>query len=31
MTVVAFLALLGIVRLLRWAMVPVSRFTLAYQ
>ena len=28
---VAFLALLGIVRLLRWAMIPVTRFTLAYQ
>jgi exosortase len=27
---VAFLTLLGIVRLLRWAMVPVMRFTLAY-
>ena len=27
----AFFALLGIVRLLRWAMVPVSRFTLAYE
>ena len=27
---VAFLILLGIVRLLRWAMVPVTRFTLAY-
>jgi exosortase len=28
---VAFLALLGIIRLLRWAMVPVTRFTLAYE
>jgi exosortase len=27
----AFLVLLGILRLLRWAMVPVSRFTLAYE
>jgi exosortase len=27
----AFLVLLGIIRLLRWAMVPVSRFTLAYE
>lgn len=26
----AFLTLLGLVRLLRWAMVPVTRFTLAY-
>ncbi|HET6249638.1 MAG TPA: exosortase/archaeosortase family protein [Tepidisphaeraceae bacterium] len=25
-----FLALLGVVRLLRWAMIPVSKFTLAY-
>jgi exosortase len=31
MTVVAFLALLGVVRLLRWAMVPVTKFALAYQ
>jgi exosortase len=27
----AFLVLLGVLRLLRWAMVPVSRFTLAYK
>lgn len=29
MLVVAFVALAGIVRLLRWAMIPVSRFNLA--
>jgi exosortase len=29
MLVVAFLALAGIVRILRWAMIPVSRFNLA--
>lgn len=28
---VAFLLLLGVVRLLRWALVPVARFNLAYQ
>ena len=28
---VAFVLLLGIVRLLRWAMIPVARFNLAYQ
>jgi exosortase len=28
---VAFLLLLGIIRLLRWALIPVARFTLAYQ
>lgn len=28
---VAFLVLLGVVRALRWAMVPVTRYTLAYQ
>ena len=27
----AFLFLLGVVRILRWAMVPVTRFTLAYR
>jgi len=27
----AFLLLLGIVRLLRWALIPVARFNLAYQ
>jgi exosortase len=30
MLVVAFLLLLAIVRLLRWAMVPVTEYTLAY-
>lgn len=30
MLFVAFLILMGIVRLLRWALVPVTRFTLAY-
>jgi exosortase/archaeosortase family protein len=29
MLVVAFLGLMGIVKLLRWAMVPVAQFTLA--
>lgn len=28
---VAFLMLLGIIRLLRWALIPVTRYTLAYQ
>lgn len=28
---VAFLLLLGIIRLLRWALIPVARYTLAYQ
>lgn len=28
---IAFLLLLGIIRLLRWALVPVARFNLAYQ
>jgi exosortase len=28
---IAFLLLLGIVRLLRWALIPVARFNLAYQ
>jgi hypothetical protein len=27
---VAYLMLLGIIRLLRWAMVPVTAYTLAY-
>lgn len=30
MLVVAFLMLMGIIRVLRWAMVPVTRYTLAY-
>jgi exosortase len=28
---IAFLLLLGIIRLLRWALIPVARFNLAYQ
>jgi exosortase len=28
---IAFLLLLGVIRVLRWAMVPVARFNLAYQ
>ena len=28
---IAFFMLLGIMRLLRWALVPVTRFNLAYQ
>ncbi len=28
---IAFVLLLGVVRLLRWAMIPVARFNLAYQ
>jgi exosortase len=28
---IAFIMLLGIMRVLRWALVPVSRFNLAYQ
>jgi exosortase len=31
MAPLAFLGLMGVIRLLRWAMVPVSRFTLAYE
>lgn len=30
MLVISFLLLMGIIRLLRWALLPVSRFTLAY-
>lgn len=30
MLLLAFLLLVGIIRILRWAMLPVSRFTLAY-
>ena len=30
MLVVAFLLLLGIISLLRWALVPVTKYTLAY-
>ena len=30
MLVVSFLFLMGIIRLLRWALIPVTRFTLAY-
>ena len=28
---IAFLILLGIVKLLRWAMIPVTKYTLAYE
>jgi hypothetical protein len=28
---IAFLLLLGVIRALRWALVPVARFNLAYQ
>ncbi len=30
MLIIAFLLLMGIIRLLRWAMIPVTRYTLAY-
>ena len=30
MLFVAFLLLLGVIRLLRWVMLPVTPFTLAY-
>ena len=31
MLIVAFLLLVGVIRLLRWAMLPVHRYTLAYE